>query len=92
MLNSVQLVIQQHALLCKATFQLVSHQCILVHGVIPLQVQDFAFAFVELNAVPGYLYLQPDWIPLMPAQPSEVSVTLPSFALAEGTLSHHPGN
>lgn len=38
-------------LLCQAAFQPVSHQLLLVHGVIPLQGQDFAYLFAELHGV-----------------------------------------
>ena len=41
-----------------------AHKPVLVHGVIPLQVQDFAFAFVELHEVPVSLFLQPVEVPL----------------------------
>ena len=37
------------ALLCRAALQLFGPQCVLVHEVIPPQVQDFAFPFVELH-------------------------------------------
>lgn len=48
-----QLTAHQNSLivLCQAAFQPVSHQLLLVRGVIPLQGQDFAFFFAELHKV-----------------------------------------
>lgn len=77
MLNWAQLGVQQHALLCRDTSQLVSPQCVLGHMVIPPQMQNFTFPCVELDGVLGCPYLQPDRIPLMAAQPSGASVTFP---------------
>ncbi|PKU41106.1 hypothetical protein llap_8596 [Limosa lapponica baueri] len=47
------------ALLCRASFQPVSLQPMLVHGVIPPQRQGFAVPFVELHEVPLCTFLHP---------------------------------
>ena len=41
------------------TFQTVGRQHVLVHGVVPSQVQDFALALVELSEAPVSPFLQP---------------------------------
>ena len=48
----------------KAAFQLGSPQHILVHGVVPPQVQDFALLLVEPHEVPVSPFLQPVQVPL----------------------------
>ena len=60
------LLIHQHSqvLLCRAALQQVSPEPVLMHGVIPPQVQDLALALVELH-----------WFPLCPTlQPVQISL------------------
>lgn len=45
-------------LFCQAAFQTAIPQQVLVQGVVPPQVQDFAFPFVELYEVCVCLFLQ----------------------------------
>ncbi|GAB0193852.1 mitochondrial enolase superfamily member 1 [Grus japonensis] len=61
LLAHVQLAIHQDPqILCsKVAFQLVSHHHVLMPGVVPPQVQDFAFVLVELHEVPVGSFLQP---------------------------------
>jgi len=56
-----QPVIHQHSQvpLCRAAVQQVRPKPVLVHGVVPPQVQDPALALVELHQVPLRLTLQP---------------------------------
>ncbi|KAK4818982.1 LOW QUALITY PROTEIN: hypothetical protein QYF61_022649 [Mycteria americana] len=49
---------------CQAAFQLSSPQNILVHGVVPPQVQDLALLLVEVHEVPVSPFLQPVEVPL----------------------------
>lgn len=46
-------------LLCRAAFQLVGPQVVLVPGVIPTQVQDFKLCLVEFNEILLSSILQP---------------------------------
>ena len=65
LLAYVQLVHQDHqGLFCKAAFQPFGPQPILVHEVIPLQVQDFVFSFDGLHEIPVSPFLQPVEVPL----------------------------
>ena len=50
--------------LCRAAFQLVGSQPVLVPGVIPTQMQDFAFSLVELREIPLILIIQSVKVPL----------------------------
>ncbi|KAK4811113.1 LOW QUALITY PROTEIN: hypothetical protein QYF61_016399 [Mycteria americana] len=54
LLAHIQLSIHQdtQVFFCKAAFQLVGPQPVLVHGIIPPQVQDLALPLVELHEVP----------------------------------------
>jgi len=63
LLTHVQLGVHQdaQALSCKAAFQMVGAQPVLVPGVVPKQVQDFAHPFSELHEVPIDPFLQPIW-------------------------------
>lgn len=49
-------------LLCRATFQLVSTQPILVHGINLPQLQDLVLNIVGLNEIPVCSFLQPVYI------------------------------
>lgn len=49
---------------CQAASQTLGPQLLLVHGVIPAQVQDFVLAFAELYEVPVCTFLQPANVPL----------------------------
>ncbi|KAK4832711.1 hypothetical protein QYF61_025172 [Mycteria americana] len=51
-------------LFCQAAFQLGGPQHVLVHGIVPLQVQDFALPLVEPQEVPVSPFLQAVEIPL----------------------------
>ncbi|KAK4830289.1 hypothetical protein QYF61_009492 [Mycteria americana] len=51
-------------LFCQTAFQLVCPQHVLVPGVVPSQVQDFALALVELHGAPASPFLQPVKVPL----------------------------
>ena len=57
-----------------------SSQCcpVLLHGLIPPQMQDFAFAFGKFREVPDSPFLQPDKVPQTAALPSSVVTTLPN--------------
>lgn len=64
----------------RAAFQLDGTQHILVHGVVPSPVQEFAFLHGDLHEVPVSLFLQPTEIPLaMAMQLSGKLVTAPRF-------------
>ncbi|KAK4832039.1 hypothetical protein QYF61_020554 [Mycteria americana] len=63
MFNSVSTRIPQ-VLFCQAAFQLAGPQHILVPGVVPSQVQDFALFLVELHEIPVGPLLQPVEVPL----------------------------
>lgn len=52
-------------LFCRAAFQPVSPQYILVHGDIPPQVQNLAFPFTNLCEVPVSLFLHPIHVSLV---------------------------
>lgn len=61
--SHIQLGVCQ-VLLCKAAFQPVVPQPVLVHGAIPPHVQDFALPFIHLNKVPDSPLLQTLKVPL----------------------------
>ncbi|KAJ7421536.1 hypothetical protein WISP_41968 [Willisornis vidua] len=64
---------------CKADFQSIFSQHILVHGVTPFQVRDFAFPLVTFHEAPVRPYLQPVKVSVRVAQPPGVSANLPNF-------------
>lgn len=65
LLAHLQVVHQNpQVLFCKAAFQLISSQPVLVQGVVPPQGLDLAFAFVDLHDVPISPFLQPTQVPL----------------------------
>ena len=66
LLAHVQLGVHQdpHVLFCKAAFQPVGPQHVLVDGVVPPQVQDFALPLVEQHEAPVSPFLQLVQVPL----------------------------
>ena len=76
-------------LFCKAVFQLASPQHILVHGLVPPQVQDFSILRAELDDVPFSPSLQPVEVPLDSRTTSCVSATPPSFLSSANLLRVH---
>jgi len=66
LLAHVQLGVHQESqvLFSKAVFQPFGPQHVLVHGVIPPQVQGLAFPFADLQRTPVHPFLQPVWVPL----------------------------
>ena len=66
LLARIQLDVHQNPqmLFCKAAFQSGGSQCILVPGVVPAQVQDFAFLLAELCDCPVNAFLQLVKVPL----------------------------
>jgi len=66
-------------LLCRSVFQLVILQHVLLPGVIPPQVQDFAFSLRSLHESPLCSNLQPAEVPLNGPQLSGLSATPPSL-------------
>ena len=66
LLNPGQLLVHQdpQVLFCKAAFQMVGPQPVLLSGVIPTQMQDFAFSLVELREIPLILIIQSVKVPL----------------------------
>lgn len=73
-------------LFCKALFQLASPQHILVHGLVPPQVQDFSILLAELDDVPFSPFLQPSEVPPGSRTSSCVSATPPSFLSSANLL------
>lgn len=64
-LTAGQLVVHQDPqCFCKAAFQVVSPLLVLLHEVIPPQVQKSAFPFVELHETPISPFFQPVKVPL----------------------------
>ncbi|KAF1440525.1 Zinc finger RNA-binding protein, partial [Pygoscelis papua] len=66
LLAHVQLGVRQdpRVLFCQAAFQLGGCQHILVHGVVPRWLQNFALPLVELHEIPIGPFLQPVEVPL----------------------------
>ena len=73
---------------CKAAFQLVGPQHVLVHGVILLQVQNSAFHFAELHKVPVGPFLQPVHVPLKEQHSHLVYQLLPAVLCASSLRVH----
>ncbi|KAK4827979.1 hypothetical protein QYF61_022681 [Mycteria americana] len=72
-------------------------QHVLVHGVVPRQVQNLAFSFTEVHKVPVSSFLQPVQVPLDGSTPLWPVTHSSQFCvickLAEGTLCPiHPGH
>ncbi|KAK4832345.1 hypothetical protein QYF61_021874 [Mycteria americana] len=61
-----------HVLFCKADFQPVGRQHVLVHGITLPQVQDLAFASAEIHEVPISPFVQPVRSLRIEAKPSHV--------------------